>query len=130
MTRSALSRIAVMVGAAALAAPLATAAFAADNYPPSIIALSQKPKAGDVSITYANLPKKGTLAIFASDAEGRMGKTRVGKVALNAGDHRNIRVRLSPMPRQGATVWTVLEQADGKPFDNQRSAADRSFKVL
>jgi len=130
MLKPALSRIAVMVGAAALAAPLATAALAADIYPPSVIALNQKPKGGDVSITYANVPKKGTLAVFESDSQGRLGKTRLGKVALDAGDHRNIRVQLSPMPKQGAKVWAVIEQPDGKPFKNQRSAADRSFKVL
>jgi hypothetical protein len=130
MLRPAISRIAVLVGAAALAAPLATAALAADIYPPSVIALNQKPKASDVSITYANLPEKGTLAIFESDAQGRMGKTRVGRVALDAGNHRNIRVKLSPMPRNGATLWAVLEQPNGKAFKEQRSSADRSFKVL
>ena len=131
------SRIAVMVGAAVLAAPLSTAVLAAtsnqrsaDTYPPSVIALSQKPKAGEVSITYANLPQKGTLAIFGSDAQGKIGKTRVGKVALDAGDHRNIKVKVSPMPGDGARLWAVLEQPDGKPFTNQRSSRDRSFKVL
>jgi hypothetical protein len=83
-----------------------------------------------VSITYANLPQKGTLAIFSSDAQGKMSKTRVGEVALDSGDHRNIKVKLSPMPREGATLWTVLEQPDGKALKKQRSNLDRSFKVL
>jgi hypothetical protein len=130
MLKPAISRIAVMVGAAALTLPLATAAFAADTFPPSVIALNQKPKGGDVSITYANLPAKGTLAIFSSDAQGRMSRTRVGKVALDAGDHRNIKVKLNSTPRDGARLWAVLEQPDGRAFKNQRSSFDRSFQVL
>ncbi len=51
----------------------ASQAFAADTFPPSVIALNQKPKSNNVSITYANLPQKGTLAIYQSDAQGRMG---------------------------------------------------------
>jgi hypothetical protein len=131
------SRVAIIFGAAALATPLSTAVLAAtpyqrsaDIYPPSVIAFSQKPEAGEVSITYANLPQKGTLAIFSSDAQGKMSKTRVGEVALNAGDHRNIKVKLSPMPRDGSRLWAVLEQPDGNAFKNQRSSVDRSFKVL
>lgn len=137
MLRSAIARIAVMACTAALAAPLATTASVAgpygstaNNFPPSIIAMNQRPKGGDVSITYANLPQKGTLVLFEGDGRGRMGKTRVGKVALDAGDHRNIKVRLSPMPRNGARLYAVLEQSNGKPFQNQRSNTDRSFKVL
>jgi hypothetical protein len=130
MLTPAISRIAVVIGAAVLAAPLATAALAADIYPPSVIALSQKPKAGEVSIAFANFPKKGKLAIFNSNREGQMGKTRVGQLALDAGAHRNFKVKLSPMPRDGARVWAVLEQPDGKAFKNQRSGYDRSFKVL
>lgn len=134
MLRPATFRIAVMACTAALAAPLATAALAygsaADNFPPSIIAMNQKPKGGDVSITYANLPEKGALVIFEGDGRGQMGKTRVGKVALDAGDHRNIKVQLSPMPRNGARLYAVLEQENGQPFKHQRSNADRSFKVL
>jgi orotate phosphoribosyltransferase-like protein len=130
MLRPAISRIAVVLGVAVVGAPLATAALAADIYPPSVIVFSQKPKAGDVSITYANLPQKGTLAIFESDAKGRLSKTRVGKVALDGGDHRNIRVKLSQKPGEGGKLVAVLEQPNGNPFKNQRSNADRSFKVL
>jgi len=130
MLRPAISRIAVILGVAAIAPPLATAALAADIYPPSVIVFNQKPKAGDVSITYANLPEKGTLALFESDAKGRLSKTPVGKVALDAGDHRNIRVQLSQKPRNGAKLFAVLQQPNGNPFTNQRSTADRSFKVL
>lgn len=128
---------AVLAGATTLTAPFATVALAAgpyagtaDNFPPSVIAMSQKPKGGDVSITYANLPEKGTLAIFEGDGKGRMGKTRVGKVALDAGDHRNIKVQLSPMPRNGTRLYAVLEHPNGKPFKNQRTSYDRCFKVL
>jgi hypothetical protein len=109
---------------------LATAAMAADMFPPSVIALSQKEKANGVSITYANFPKSGTLAIFEGDANGRVGKTRLGHVALKAGDHRNIQVALSPTPRNGARLWAVLEQSNGQPFTDHGKPAQQSFKVL
>jgi hypothetical protein len=137
MLRPVFSRIAIAISAAALVAPLAAGALAdtpsqqsKDSFPASVIALNQKLDGGDVSITYANMPQKGTLALFASDAQGKIGKTRVGQVALDAGDHRNIKVELSQKPQDGARLWAVLEQANGKPFQNQRSNYDRSFKVL
>jgi hypothetical protein len=130
MFKSTIPRIAVMIGATALAAPLATAALAADKYPPSVIAMNQKPKGDNVSITFANLPAKGTLAIYKSDSEGRIGKARVGQVALDAGAHRDFKVKLSPMPRDGARLWAVLEHPNGTPFKHERSNYDRSFKVL
>lgn len=136
MLRPAHTCIAVIASVATLAVPLASGAFAAsygehaDKFPPSIIAMNQKPKSGDVTITYANVPEKSTLAIFASDANGKMGTTRVGQTSLDAGDHRDFRVQLKPMPKNGARLWAVLEGPDGKPLKNQRSNADRSFKVL
>ena len=108
----------------------ASSAFAADAFPPSVIALNQKPKANNVSITYANLPQKGTLAIYASDAQGRMGTKMLGQVKMDAGDHRNVQIKLTSAPKSGSRLWAAAEQTNGKVFSSQGQAAEQSFNVL
>ncbi len=79
-------------------------ALAAIGTPPVVIAMNQKLKGNDVSIDYAFLPKDGTIAIFAGDARGRMGKEPIGLVRLTAGDHYNVDVALSPLPKSGTKL--------------------------
>ncbi len=118
-------------GAIALAALLGTGvAMARSAFPPSVLALNQKEKANDVSITYAYFPQKGTLAIYASDARGRMEKAPLAKVAVDAGDHRNLKIALSPAPKSGTKLWAVVQHANGSPFTDHGKAAEQSFKVL
>ncbi len=131
MFQSTASQTALAASAMALVAVLAAGtALAAAAFPPSVLALSQKEKANGVSITYAYFPHKGTLAIYGSDARGRMSKTRLGQVAINAGDHRNIKVALSPAPKSGTRLWAVVEHPNGSPFKDEGKAAEQSFKVL
>jgi hypothetical protein len=107
-------------------------ALAAVGTPPSVIALNQKTKGNDVSITYAFLPKQGELAIYSSDSSGRIGKTPIGRVALAAGDHRVVRVALSPSPKAGARLWAVVEPKGGtQPFKRlSGKPAEETFKTL
>jgi hypothetical protein len=105
-------------------------AMAATGFPPSVIALNQKEKAKGVSITYARFPQKGTLAIYGSDANGRMAKTRLGQVAIDAGDHRNVKVALSQSPKPGSKLWAVVEHANGNAFKDHGKPAEQSFRVL
>ena len=102
---------------------------AASTTPASIIAMSQKPKSDAVSITYAYLPQDGTLAVFPVGSSGKMGTTPVGKVTLTAGDHRDVSVSLSPLPKAGARLEAVIEHA-GQPLKNSGDPAERSFKIL
>jgi hypothetical protein len=111
----------VLAGGAAFAATAGT--------PPSITAMSQKLKGDSVSITYAFMPQKGTLDIYAVNASGKASATPLGKVALEAGDHRDIDVTLSRTPKKGERLRAVLETS-GKPFKNAGDLADRTFKVL
>jgi hypothetical protein len=121
---------------AALALPAAMlvtlGALAAIGPPPVVIAMSQKVRGAGVSITYAYLPKDGTLAIFPSDARGHMSTEPIGLVGLAAGDHRNIKVLLSPSPKSGTKLWAVLERAGGaQPFTRlDGEAAEQMFKTL
>jgi hypothetical protein len=108
-----------------------TAALAAVGTPPSVIAMSQKLKGDAVSITYAYMPKDGTLAIYSSTKSGKMGKP-VGHIALSAGDHRDISVDLRAKPARGTKLWAVLEKSGTKSgvFKDKGTPAEQSFKVL
>jgi hypothetical protein len=112
---------------------LMTLAVLAMDAPAEVIALNQKIQGDSVSITYAYLPKNGTLAIFSSDARGHMGRAPIGRVALLVGDHRNFIVTLNPAPESGTQLWAVLEQSTGnmepfKRFDG--GPVEEGFKAL
>lgn len=111
----------LLASGAALAAAGSTAA--------SVIAMSQKPKNNEVSITYAYLPQDGTLAVFPVAASGKMAKTPVGQVTLTAGDHRDIHVSLTPLPKAGTRLEAVIEHS-GQPLANSGDPAERTFKIL
>jgi hypothetical protein len=92
--------------------------------------LEPKGEENGVSITYAYFPRKGTLAIYGSNARGQVGKTRLGQVAIDAGDHRNVKIALSQSPKRGTKLWAVVQQKNGSPFRNQGTPAEQSFKIL
>lgn len=101
----------------------------ASTTPPSIIAMSQKPKSGAVSITYAYLPKDGALDIFAISSSGKMESEPLGNVDLKAGDHRDVSVTLNPLPQTGDRLVGVIEQS-GHPLEHSGDLAERTFSVL
>ena len=112
---------------------LTAAAYAAGA--PSVIAMNQKPASGQVSITYANLPKDGFLVIHSSLANGGVGDKVLGEVPLTAGDHRNIKVKLEGNPAAGTRLWAELQPGQGgkplsKPFTDMGTPVEQSFKVL
>jgi hypothetical protein len=111
----------LLASGAALAATATT--------PASIVAMSQKAKGDSVKITYAYLPKDGSLAIFPVSSSGKVANAPVGKVQLTAGDHRDVSVSLSPVPKSGARFEAVILQS-GHPLKNSGDLADRTFKIL
>ncbi len=56
----------------------------------------------------------------------------VGHVALPAGDHRDIKVKLSSDLKPGTKLWAVLEKSGSSsaPFKDAGQPAEQSFKVL
>lgn len=109
---------AVLAGAAGITAlSLATsAAVPAPVAPPSVLVFDQAHKNGAVNITYAYLPKKGYVVIYGADASGKPAGTPLAHMALEAGDHRDISVKLTEIPAAGSKLWASLyEDADGKP---------------
>lgn len=91
-------------------APAATGAIA----PPSVLAFDQKADGGNVTIKYAHLPRAGYLAIYNTDASGKITGEPIGHVALKAGDHRDVKVQLSKAPPASAKLRAALyEDKDG-----------------
>jgi len=112
-----------------LASSAALAAITTPGTQASIIAMSQKPKSDAVSITYAYLPKDGTLNLYAVSSSGQMQKTPVGKVSLKAGDHREVSVSLNPVPKKGERLEAVIEHS-GQPVAHPGDKAERTFQIL
>ena len=56
----------------------------------------------------------------------------IGLVGLAAGDHRDMKVPLSPSPKSGTKLWAVLEQAGrAQPFTRlDCDPAEQMFKTL
>jgi hypothetical protein len=131
------------IGALALAT-VAAAAFAGAVYAqsPSINVTDQKPTRNTVTIADVNLPKKGFVAIHASDASGNMNNKIVGYAALRAGDHKGVKVRLTGAHKAGETLWVVAHETKGRylgsrrkrnigaPFTQDGKIVDQSFKTL
>ena len=105
------------------------AAVAASGTPASIIAMSQKPKNSSVSITYAFLPKDGSLNIYAVSPSGKREGKPLGDVTLKAGDHRDVAVKLMSMPKHGSRLVAVIEQS-GQSIKHSGNRPERTFSVL
>jgi len=127
---SVLQRPATFLGAALLSTLLAgSAAFAASSTPASIIAMSQKPKNNSVTITYAFLPKAGSLDVYAASRSGKREGKPLASVALKAGDHRDVEMKLTPVPDKGARLVAVIEQS-GQPIKHSGDRPERTFSIL
>lgn len=104
---------------AAAAAACSAAAVAATPPPttePSVLVFDQAHTGGTVKIDYVYLPKKGYVVIYGADATGKSNGEPLAHVPLEAGDHRNISVKLTTPPAPGAKLWASLYQdSDGKP---------------
>lgn len=94
----------------------AVAAVSAPTGEPSVLVFDQAHKSGTVNISYVYLPKKGYVVIYGADAAGKPTGEALAHVPLEAGDHRNIAVKLTTAPAAGAKLWASLyEDSDGKP---------------
>lgn len=115
--------------ASLLASGAALAAVSTPGTQASIIARSQKLKGDAVSITYAYLPKDGSLSIYAVGSSGKMTKSPLGQVSLKAGDHRDVSVSLKPAPKQGERLEAVIGHS-GQSMGNSGDVPERTFKIL
>lgn len=90
--------------------------------PASILVFDQKLASGQIDISYAYLPQKGYIAVYALDADGKAAGEALATMPMAAGDHRNVKVELKQAPKAGAQLWATLYQDvddDGK-FDKAK----------
>jgi hypothetical protein len=106
----------------------ATGGMISNEILPSVIALNQKPKDDTVSITYAYTPKDGRLVLFSGDPDAKGSAKEVGSVDLKAGDHRDVKVKLSTAAKSGEQLWAAIEQPKSDtPMVSGDERAEQSF---
>ena len=104
------------LAAAFVAAAAATAHASPSLTPPSVIAVDQAAKGGEIRLDYAFLPSKGYAVIYGADADGAPVKKALGVAELAPGDHRGVKVKLDSVPKAGTSVWVGLySDSDAKP---------------
>ncbi|MFT3732159.1 MAG: hypothetical protein QM780_12200 [Hyphomicrobium sp.] len=84
--------------------------------PPSVIVFNQKPKEGEINVTYAYLPSAGHLVIHGSNSSGKANDSVIGSTKLDAGAHNNVTVKLDKNVADGTSLWASLTNADKRPF--------------
>jgi hypothetical protein len=124
----------VAASLAAVALPIAAHAVVgggdttAAQTAPSVIVFNQKLKGDDVKVTYAYLPSAGNLVIH-GDSAGKADSKVLGSVKLEAGDHRDVSVKLNSAPKAGTALWASLTNADQKSFWSQSLPSENHFKI-
>ena len=102
-------------------------------YPPSVTVLDQELENGEVSVTYAFLPKPGKLTILSGDPEKASDASVIGSIELQAGDHRQVKVPLTNAPKAGTQLWAKVDKGKGdtmEPFSKADERAHQSFRTL
>lgn len=113
--------LAVAGGLGALLLSGATLSAHAATTDPSIVAFDQKIANGHVVLDYAYLPTNGYAVVYGADKDGKPIKEPLGVVELEAGDHRDTKIKLNTEPAEGSKLWVSLySDKDGKPgFDRK-----------
>ena len=83
----------------------------------SALVFDQKLEGNTVKLAYVYVPKKSLVVIYdAAAKDGARGDAR-GSLALQPGDHRDVKIPLSAAPKAGDTLAVALYEdndADGK----------------
>lgn len=96
--------------------------------PPSVIVFNQKPKADQINVTYAYMPAPGHLVIYGSE-DGKPGANVVGSVKLEAGDHRDVAVKLDKTLPAGTSLWASLTNSEKQSFWSNRLPLQNEFLI-
>lgn len=97
----------------AMAVPADQSKASEPSIPASVLAFNQKPAGNAVQISYAYLPEKGYVAIFA-DKDGKRGSEALGFTALDKGNHNNVKIDLASSVPAGTALWaTLYKDVDG-----------------
>ena len=84
--------------------------------PPSVIVFNQKPKNGEINVTYAFMPSAGHFVIYGSNVSGKANDNVVGSVKLDAGAHNDFSVKLDKNLPAGTSLWASLTNSDKQSF--------------
>lgn len=95
----------------------------------SVIVFNQKPKGNQVTVTYAFMPSAGQLVIHGAGKNGKPDEAIFGSVALEAGDHRDIGVKLEKTPAPGTAVWASLMNSEKKSFWSAELPLQNEFVI-
>lgn len=86
----------------------------------------QKFTGGEVTIADVNLPTDGFLVIHPSDASGNLIERSIGQVALKAGDHKAVKVKLAETHKAGDKLWAMLHEDTGVKGTYEFGIADKT----
>jgi hypothetical protein len=112
---------------ALVAASLASYAYAAAA---AIKISDQKIKGNEVTVADVTLPKDGLLVINPSDSKGNPLHRDIGHLALKAGEHKSVRVKVSGTQKAGEKLWATLKTDSKMPFKENGKTVEQSFKAL
>jgi hypothetical protein len=85
-------------------------AGAVSQTPPSVIVFNQKPKNGQITVTYAFMPAAGHFVVYGAN------KTVVGSAKLDAGAHNDFSVKLDKDLPAGTSLWASLNNSEKQSF--------------
>jgi hypothetical protein len=95
----------------AFAMPEATVTAAAT--PASVIVFDQKLDSPEVKVSYIFAPEKSFAVVHQGDEKSEGAKKLLGTLALDAGDHRDLKIPLSNPAKSGDGLWISLYRAKG-----------------
>lgn len=101
----------------------------ASQTPPSITVFNQKPKSGEINVTYAFMPSAGHLVIYGSNSSGKADKDVVASMKLDAGAHNNIGVKLDKDLPAGTSLWASLTNSEKQPFWKKQLPLQNEFII-
>jgi len=97
--------------------------------PPSVIVFNQKPKDGQINVTYAFMPSAGHFVIYGSNGSGKANDSIVGSVKLDAGAHNDFSVKLDKDVPAGTSLWASLTNSDKQPFWKKSLPLQNEFLI-
>lgn len=88
--------------------------------PASVIVFDQKLDGSGVKLSYVYAPEKSFAVVYGSDQHGKRTRKTLGSLALDPGDHRDVKIPISEQTKSGDALWVSLYRAkgDAKTFDS------------
>ncbi|RUP09580.1 hypothetical protein [Hyphomicrobium sp.] len=98
---------------------------AAVKHPASVIVFDQKIDGSAVKLSYIFAPDKSHAVVYGSDQNGRHTGKALGSVAVEPGDHRDIKIPLKTEAKSGDKLWISIYRAQdgGTAFDAEKDVS-------